>query len=217
MSNLPPKSRKSHKAGQPAAGKHVSLRVLSPGRRQGQLIPIKVSRFFIGRHPDCHLRPLTRQAALRQAALVFGNGSIRIQNLAGRREVLVNGRPAGSDQELHEGDHLKIGQLRFEVVFQAQSPRTQPPAEQQLSIDEETVGALLLAIQDEPRTISLSPKDDTETTKVTTVARATRPSSDSAILLDDSDGMVWAARSLLQRYNNPRLRQSRSPRPKDPE
>jgi FHA domain len=217
MSTVPRNNRKSHDAGHPAAGKNLGLRVLSSGRWQGQLIPIQVSPFVIGRHADCHLRPLSPLAGLKQGALHFTNGSVRIQNLAQKRDIRVNDRPIESEQELRHGDRLEVGRLLFEVVLQPEPIRNQPPSGGQLSIDEETVGALLLAIQDEPRTISLSRSDDTETTKVTAVARAARSAHASAPSPDDSDEMVWAARALLHRYNNPRLRHSRSHRPRSSE
>ena len=216
MSTLPRKNRKSIQAGQSSPGNNLGLRVLSPGRWQGQSIPIQVSPFLIGRHPDCHLRPLNPLAGLKQCALLFGSGTARIRNLARKREISVNGRAIKVEQELHHGDRLEIGRLVFEVVLQPEPVNQQPPAGQQLSIDEETIGALLLAIQDEPRTISLSRSDDRETTKITAVARARRASAPSREELA-SDEMVWAARALLQRYNNPRLPHSRSrgPRPAD--
>jgi predicted component of type VI protein secretion system len=208
MSNAPPNPRRSCEAGRSTC-KHLALRVLSAGKWQGKLIPIKVSPFLIGRHADCHLRPVSPQAERKQGALVLHKNSARIRKLAEKCEICVNGRPIDSEQDLHDGDSLEIGRLLFEVVVQAEPIRTPLDAGAQLSMDEETVGALLLAIQDTPRTVSLSRREETEFTKVTGVSRVQDAARGATASPDESDEMVWAARQLLQRYNNPRLRRSR--------
>jgi hypothetical protein len=219
MASVPPNNRKAGGADQPSGrGKYLGLRVLSRGRWQGQLIPIKASPFVIGRHPDCHLRPLNPLAHPKQCALLFANGSARLRNLAREPGVKVNGRALHAEQELRHGDRLEVDSLLFEVVLQGEPIQSPQPAGPRLSIDEETVGALLLAIQDEPRTLSLSHDHDMGVTRVTAAERAARQAASGRRQeLSDSDEMVWAARALLQRYNNPRLSPSRQHRPRPAE
>jgi hypothetical protein len=219
MASVPSNNRKARRRDQPCGpGKYLGLRVLSRGRWQGQLIPIKISPFVIGRHPDCHLRPLNPLGHLKECALLFANGSARLRNLAREPGVSINGRALNAEQELGHGDRLEVDSLLFEVVLQEEPIRNPQPAGPQLSIDEETVGALLLAIQDQPRTLSLSHDQEKEVTRVTAVDRAARlAAAGRRQELSDSDEMVWAARALLQRYNNPRLSPARQHRPRPAE
>jgi predicted component of type VI protein secretion system len=106
----------------------ISLKVLS-GNHEGKLIPIKEEKFFIGRGDDCHLRPKSESVSRRHCALVQKEGRLLLLDLKSRNGTFVNEKQLSHDKAkiLKSGDHIKVGQLEFEVVIEIGIANTKKP------------------------------------------------------------------------------------------
>lgn len=94
----------------------VKLRVLA-GASAGREIPVKLSKFTIGRGDDCQLRPKSDLISRRHCRLTVEGGKVTICDLQSRNGTLVNGELIEAERELNAGDRIKIGPLEFEVVI----------------------------------------------------------------------------------------------------
>lgn len=97
----------------------ISLKVLS-GNHEGKLIPVKDEKFFIGRGDDCQLRPKSESVSRRHCALVQKDGRLLLLDLKSRNGTYVNDKQLTSDKAkiLKTGDHIRVGQLEFEIVIE---------------------------------------------------------------------------------------------------
>ena len=107
---------------------NISLKVLS-GNHEGKLIPIKEEKFFIGRGDDCHLRPKSESVSRRHCALVQKEGRLLLLDLKSRNGTFVNDKQLTHEKAkiLKSGDHIKVGQLEFEVVIEIGIANTKKP------------------------------------------------------------------------------------------
>ena len=85
------------------------------GKHAGQELQVKGPKFFIGRAEDCHLRPRSDLVSRHHCAILVGEGYAAIRDFDSRNGTYVNGEPVKGEQPLKTGDHLKVGQLEFEV------------------------------------------------------------------------------------------------------
>jgi predicted component of type VI protein secretion system len=97
----------------------ISLKVLS-GNHEGKLIPVKDEKFFIGRGDDCQLRPKSESVSRRHCALMQKDGRLLLLDLKSRNGTYVNDKQLSSDKAkiLKTGDHIRVGQLEFEIVIE---------------------------------------------------------------------------------------------------
>jgi pSer/pThr/pTyr-binding forkhead associated (FHA) protein len=93
----------------------LSLVVRGTGKQEGQVIPITLSQFVVGRDPQCHLRPASPMISKRHCALLQRDGKAYIRDFGSTNGTFVNDQPVKDEAELHSGDRLKIGPLVFEV------------------------------------------------------------------------------------------------------
>ena len=93
----------------------LSLVVRGTGKQEGQVIPITLSQFVVGRDPQCHLRPASPMISKRHCALLQRDGKAYIRDFGSTNGTFVNDQPVKDEAELHNGDRLKIGPLVFEV------------------------------------------------------------------------------------------------------
>ena len=90
--------------------------VVAVGRARGQTIPIRGRRFFIGREPDCQLRPRNPLISRYHAALEFRDGGVFVRDLGSTNGTVVNGRTLDQEAaEVFDNARLRIGPLRFLV------------------------------------------------------------------------------------------------------
>ena len=95
----------------------VQLVVVS-GTREGQIVPITVEKFIIGRATDCHLRSRSELVSRYHCAILVSNGAI-VRDLGSRNGVKLNGEKISMDHALKNGDHLTVGPLEFRVHIAA--------------------------------------------------------------------------------------------------
>ncbi len=94
----------------------VKLKVLG-GKHAGEELPVPVSKFFIGRAEDCHLRPHSDMISRHHCALVVEEGFVAIRDFGSKNGTYVNDQRVTAECELRTGDHIKVGPLEFEIHF----------------------------------------------------------------------------------------------------
>lgn len=111
----------------------ISL-VVTEGPNEGDEIPVRCTPFIIGRLPDCPVRlgwqwrPAGDGIADRHCALVLHEGSFYLTTCKGADGTFVNGRRVAGAVELHDGEHLMIGEwkLRVQIVAAFEPPPDLP-------------------------------------------------------------------------------------------
>ncbi len=104
----------------------LSLVVKAAGKLEGQVIPITLSQFVVGRDPQCHLRPASPMISKRHCALLVRDGKAYIRDFGSTNGTFLNDQPVKDEAELHANDRLKIGPLVFEVRIVQDSPAAKP-------------------------------------------------------------------------------------------
>lgn len=88
--------------------------VVASGNRKGQVIPVSIEKFIIGRAEDCHLKSKSELISRYHCAILVGNDAA-IRDLGSKNGVRLNGKKIDTEQKLSNGDHLVIGPLEFYV------------------------------------------------------------------------------------------------------
>ncbi len=94
----------------------VKLKVLQ-GTSEGKEIAIPVSKFFIGRGEDCHLRPKSDAISRHHCALLITDSQVAIRDFGSKNGTFVNGEAVDSVCILNAGDTIGVGSLEFELVI----------------------------------------------------------------------------------------------------
>jgi predicted component of type VI protein secretion system len=132
----------------------LSLIVTTPGKGEGKVVPITLSQFLIGRDPQCHLRPASPIISNRHCALLVKGEKTYLRDFDSTNGTFLNDQPVKGEVEIHNGDRLRLGPLAFQVKVEASPPVTKPtpippPAAPAAANDDESIAAMLLALQDE--------------------------------------------------------------------
>lgn len=117
------------------AGGPASL-VFEDGESAGQMIPLRVRNFLIGRERDCHFRPKSASVSHHHCVLKTDSFSVRIRDLGSRNGTYVNGHRIQNEVLLHHSDSVWIGDVRFKVDIPHDLYAGYQAAEAQLSMDE---------------------------------------------------------------------------------
>jgi pSer/pThr/pTyr-binding forkhead associated (FHA) protein len=156
----------------------LSLVVLTPGKAQGQQIPITQSEFLIGRDPQCHLRPVSPIISKRHCALLLRDGKVFVRDFKSTNGTFVNGQQIDGELELKQGDKLDIGPLSLTIQLQTSLtpvdqrtpvPPTRAPGRTE---EEDHAAALLLSLQDEVSTVQETASGPTEVPTGSTILEA---------------------------------------------
>jgi pSer/pThr/pTyr-binding forkhead associated (FHA) protein len=132
----------------------VSLMVLTPGKMEGKPIRINVPQFFIGRDPQCHLRPASPLISKRHCAIDSRDDKVVVRDFGSTNGTYVNDEKVTGDQELKNDDLLKVGPLEFRLVIEegvtAATAATPPPrVSSAASRADDAAADMLLALGDE--------------------------------------------------------------------
>lgn len=129
----------------------LSLVVTTAGKAQGQIIPIKLAQFVIGRDPQCNLRPASALISKRHCAILVKSGQVFVRDFDSTNGTFINEKPVKGEASLHNDDELKVGPLCFKVVIedQASISKPTPPPKPAGSADDEDAAAMLLGLHDE--------------------------------------------------------------------
>lgn len=107
--------------------------VVAKGNSAGRVVPVTGPKFFIGRAPDCHLRPGSNLISRHHCAILVKEGLVSVRDFGSTNGTAVNGERIRGERELSDGDCLAIGPLEFEVRLAADTgpqerPRPQRPS-----------------------------------------------------------------------------------------
>lgn len=94
----------------------VKLKVLQ-GASEGKEIAIPVSKFFIGRGEDCHLRPKSDAISRHHCALLITESQVALRDFGSKNGTFVNDKAVDSVCILNAGDTIGVGSLKFELVI----------------------------------------------------------------------------------------------------
>ncbi|MEM9186362.1 MAG: FHA domain-containing protein [Planctomycetota bacterium] len=90
----------------------MKLRVLA-GAKKGTEIPLKKSKFVIGRASDCTLRAGSEAISRRHCVILLKDGAAAIRDLGSRNGTHVNGEAVTDERLLVNGDTVRVGPLEF--------------------------------------------------------------------------------------------------------
>ncbi len=130
----------------------LSLVVTTAGKAQGQVIPITLSQFVIGRDPQCNLRPASALISKRHCAILVKNGRVSVRDFDSTNGTFVNEQQVKGEVELQNNDQLKVGPLAFKVQIDQPSiskPTPPPKTAGAAAPDDEAAAALLLSLQED--------------------------------------------------------------------
>jgi hypothetical protein len=87
------------------------------GPSEGKEITIPVSKFFIGRGEDCHLRPKSDAISRHHCAIIITDSQIAIRDFGSKNGTFVNDQRVENVTILNNGDKLVVGPLAFKLVL----------------------------------------------------------------------------------------------------
>ena len=108
----------------------VRLRILhgklrdKQGRAARTEVRIGADPFVIGSDPDCSMRCQSRSVSPRHCEVVVEQGRVLIRSLCNDHGTFVNDQQVEDARILQPGDHLRVGRLEFEVLFDAAPPES---------------------------------------------------------------------------------------------
>jgi pSer/pThr/pTyr-binding forkhead associated (FHA) protein len=132
--------------------------VVDRGGHKGRIIPIRTSPLAIGRDDDCQLRTSNPYVSHRHCELLTEGDKVILRDCNSTNGTFINDQRIDKEAELHEGDRLQIGAMRF-VVKQAgndadhevPAPRLQAasaPPKSHRRVDEDAIGEMLLEMDE---------------------------------------------------------------------
>lgn len=89
--------------------------VVTGGKHAGQVIAVAGPQFLIGRGPDCQLRSSNKEIGTHHCAILVEQGRAAVRDLGSAAGTLVNDVRIKNEQELKNGDRLRVGPLEFDV------------------------------------------------------------------------------------------------------
>ncbi|MGL4595394.1 MAG: FHA domain-containing protein [Thermoguttaceae bacterium] len=89
--------------------------VVASGSKAGQIIQITGPKFLIGRADDCHLKPRSEHISRYHCAIIFEDEYIAVRDLGSKNGIFLNDVRVSMEQELKNGDKLRVGPLEFFV------------------------------------------------------------------------------------------------------
>ncbi|HEV3145267.1 MAG TPA: FHA domain-containing protein [Gemmataceae bacterium] len=100
--------------------------VVAQGIHQGKVIPIPVAQFIIGRDEGCQLRPASQAISKRHCAVLARGGRVFVRDFGSTNGTFVNDAQVTGEQEIKDGDQLKVGPLEFKVRIDKSSGSLAP-------------------------------------------------------------------------------------------
>jgi pSer/pThr/pTyr-binding forkhead associated (FHA) protein len=107
--------------------------IITDGPQVGQLIPVNLPAFKIGRAEGADFRLHSLQVSRNHCIIHTDNGTVTVRDLGSAKGTYVNGNPIFSQQVLKDGDKLVIGPHLFVVSILAETE--QPEKKQNGNID----------------------------------------------------------------------------------
>ncbi len=141
----------------------LSLVVLNAGKSAGQMIPITLAQFVIGRDPQCNLRPGSALISKRHCAILVKTDGVYVRDFDSTNGTFLNDEPLTGEVVVNNNDILKVGPLEFRVAIEgspvlaesktptpgASSPKKATPPAPTKGASNEDMAAFLLGLDDE--------------------------------------------------------------------
>jgi len=89
--------------------------IVANKNQNGQVIPIDVPAFRIGRAEDCHLRSDSSRVSAQHCVIHSHNNTVTVLDLGSESGTYVNGERITFPQTLKDGDEITVGKHRFIV------------------------------------------------------------------------------------------------------
>lgn len=113
----------------------AELKVLG-GKQAGKSIALG-KKFLVGRERDCHLRPNSDMVSRHHCVFTLDDYTLRIRDLGSTNGTSVNDERLEGQRVLESGDHVRIGNLEFEVnLIQADDSSIEPSDD--FNVDEDS-------------------------------------------------------------------------------
>jgi pSer/pThr/pTyr-binding forkhead associated (FHA) protein len=112
----------------------IRLVALTQGELQGQIIPISLSAFVIGRGRHSNLQLVSPFISRRHCALFVRGAQIFVEDFASRNGTFVNGARIQGQLELRSGDHLHVGPLEFQLQVEESQELSTPRPNQESDV-----------------------------------------------------------------------------------
>src|SRR5436189_3639266 len=87
------------------------------GKPLGKEIPVKESRFLIGRSDECHLRPNSELVSRVHCQVSVEGDTVRLRDLGSSNGTIVNGERISDEVVLNDGDLVQVGPLGFQMIL----------------------------------------------------------------------------------------------------
>jgi predicted component of type VI protein secretion system len=129
------------------------------GKHHGQVIPLAVDKFLIGREKDCQLRPNTESISRYHCVLHSDEHGVRIRDLGSTNGTFVNDEVIQGTVQLQSGDAIAVGKLQFEIVVHETAPVVSA-VEGEAAASSEVLDA---SAPDAPQAEAGTPVDEAET------------------------------------------------------
>jgi pSer/pThr/pTyr-binding forkhead associated (FHA) protein len=142
--------------------------VVAEGAHAGKVVGINKPEFFVGRDPQCHLRPASISVSKKHCCFTVREERAFLRDLNSTNGTFVNDRQVKGEIELHDGDRVKLGPLSFVVKLSSDDtaetravdkgtavdkPRPAAPAKARSKpkapADEDAVAEMLLKLDEE--------------------------------------------------------------------
>jgi pSer/pThr/pTyr-binding forkhead associated (FHA) protein len=91
--------------------------VVANGKNIGQEIPVTGPKFLVGRADDCQLRPRSDVISRYHCVILVEEAFIVVRDFGSKNGTFVNDEQIMGEEELHNGDRLRVGQLEFDVAL----------------------------------------------------------------------------------------------------
>jgi len=101
--------------------------VVANGKNAGQEIPITGPRFLVGRAEDCQLRPRSDVISRYHCVILVEETLVVVRDFGSKNGTFVNDEQIMGEQELHNGDRLRVGQLEFNVELAGEASESRKP------------------------------------------------------------------------------------------
>jgi anti-anti-sigma factor len=89
--------------------------VVEIGKARGQVVPVRTSKFVIGRDRRCQLRPNSDTISRVHAIIEQRDGKVFVRDYGTKNGTVVNGQTLrGEERMVKDGDRLQVGVLQFQ-------------------------------------------------------------------------------------------------------
>ena len=146
--------------------------IVANENRKGQVIPVNVPSFMIGRAEGCNLRSNSPQISRHHCTILSNNGTVTVQDLGGENGTFVNGSQISTSQELKDGDKLVVGTHAFVVSIKTGAAKQETHQGETFELP---TNAIVPPNQEQSDTRPIAPN---KTTAVLSTAKPSKPEAE---------------------------------------